>query len=279
MKAHLALAAAAAIWGLSYLFTKVALRDMGPFELAAIRTALAAVLFLPALLRARGSIGVRDGLVLGGLGITLYYAGFNVGLQDARATDAGVIQAAIPAATALVAIPLLGERGTLWSWLGIALSTLGVVLLVGGTSASGTGSLTGNLWIVLSVAVWAVYSAVARRIARRAASTAITAATLVYGAALCVPLAAVELTTIVPRVTPEGLAAVLFLAAFASALGYWLWAFGLSRVEAGRASAYLNLLPLVAAVSGALVLGESVGALELAAGAVIVSGVALASRR
>lgn len=252
---------------------------MGPFELAAIRTALAAVFFVPALLRARGTIGVRDGLVLGGLGITLYYAGFNVGLQDARATDAGVIQAAIPAATALVAIPLLGERGALWSWLGIALSTLGVVLLVAGTSASGTGSLTGNLWIVVSVVVWALYSVIARRISRRAGGTAITAATLVYGALLCLPLAALELATVVPRVTPEGVAAVLFLAAFASAAGYWLWAYGLARVEAGRASAYLNLLPLVAAVSGALILGERIGLVELAAGGIIVSGVALAGRR
>jgi drug/metabolite transporter (DMT)-like permease len=278
VRPHLALAAVACIWGLSYLGTKVALRDLGPFELAAVRTAIAAALFAPAFVRARHEIRVADGLVLGALGVALYYAAFNVGLGSARATDAGVIQAAIPAASALVAIPLLGERGTLRSWLGIALSTVGVVVLVAGTSAIGEGSLSGDLWIVATVVDWALYNVAIRRISRRASDTAITAAALVYGAALTLPLAAVELTQRSPTLSAEGAAAVLFLALFASALGYWLWSYGMSRVEAGRASTYLNLLPLVAVVSGALVLGERIGPVELAGGALILGGVALAGR-
>lgn len=65
---------------------------------------------------------------------------------------------------------------------------------------------------------------------------------------------------------------------FPSALGYWLWSYGLSRIEAGRASTYLNLATLVAVASGALVLGERIGPIELAGGVLIVSGVALAGR-
>lgn len=278
MRPHAALLLVSGIWGLSYLATKIALQDFGPFELAAIRTTIAAAFFLPALLRARGQIRTRDGLVLGALGVALYYAAFNIGLATARATDAGVIQAAIPAASALLAIPLLGERGTLRSWLGIALSTIGVVVLVAGTSAVGQGSLVGDLWIVLTVIDWALYNIAVRRISRRASDTAVTAAALVYGAALVLPLGAFELAQGLPAITTESALAVLFLAFFASALGYWLWSYGLSRVEAGRASAYLNLLPLVAVLSGALALGERVGPIELAGGALIVGGVALAGR-
>jgi len=278
VRAHAALLVVTGIWGLSYLATKVALRDLGPFELAAIRTTIAAALFLPALLRARAQIRALDGLVLGALGVAFYYAAFNIGLATARATDAGVIQAAIPAASALFAIPLLGERGTLRSWLGIVLSTVGVVVLVAGTRAFGEGSLIGDLWIVLTVIDWALYNIAVRRISRRASDTAITAAALVYGAALVLPLGALELAQGLPTITTEGVLAVLFLAFFASALGYWLWSYGLSRLEAGRASTYLNLLPLVAVISGALVLGERVGPIELAGGALILSGVALAGK-
>lgn len=278
MRPHAALLLVSGIWGLSYLATKIALQDFGPFELAAIRTTIAAAFFLPALLRARRQIGTRDGLVLGALGVAFYYAAFNIGLATARATDAGVIQAAIPAASALFAIPLLGERGTLRSWLGIALSTVGVVVLVAGTSAVGQGSLVGDLWIVLTVIDWALYNIAVRRISRRASDTAVTAAALVYGAALVLPLGAFELAQGLPAITTEGALAVLFLAFFASALGYWLWSYGLSRVEAGRASAYLNLLPLVAVVSGSIALGERIGPIELAGGALILGGVALAGR-
>lgn len=278
MRPHAALLLVSGIWGLSYLATKIALQDFGPFELAAIRTTIAAAFFLPALLRARTQIRTRDGLVLGALGVAFYYAAFNIGLATARATDAGVIQAAIPAASALFAIPLLGERGTLRSWLGIVLSTIGVVVLVAGTSAVGQGSLAGDLWIVLTVIDWALYNIAVRRISRRASDTAVTAAALVYGAALVLPLGALELAQGLPVITTEGTLAVLFLALFASALGYWLWSYGLKRLEAGRASAYLNLLPLVAVVSGSLVLGERIGAIELAGGGLILGGVALAGK-
>lgn len=278
MKAHLALFTVSCIWGLTYLGTKIALRDLGPFELAALRTSIAAVLFAPALWRSRAQIRIGDGLLLGALGVAFYYAAFNVAMGTARATDAGVIQAAIPAASALLAIPLLGERGTLRSWLGIMLSTAGVVVLVAGTRAVGEGSLIGDLWIVLTVIDWALYNIAVRRISRRASDTAITAAALVYGAALVLPLGVLELAQGLPTLTAEGALAVLFLAFFASALGYWLWSYGLARVDAGRASTYLNLLPLVAVVSGALVLGERIGAVELAGGALIVAGVALAGR-
>jgi len=199
-------------------------------------------------------------------------------IASARATDAGVIQAAIPAASALFAIPLLGERGTVRSWLGIVLSTVGVVVLVAGTSAVGEGSLAGDLWIVLTVIDWALYNIAVRRISRRASDTAITAAALIYGAGLVLPLGVFELATGLPSVTTESALAILFLALFSSALGYWLWSYGLSRVEAGRASSYLNLLPLIAVLSGALALGERVGPIELLGGALILSGVAMAGR-
>jgi drug/metabolite transporter (DMT)-like permease len=267
------------IWGLSYLFTKVQLQDMGAFQAATVRVVISAAILAPAIVKLpRSGIGLTSGIALGVLGIVAYYAGFNVGLVTARATDAGVIQATIPAVTAAFAIVLLKERPRWQVWAGMALSFAGVVALVTATSAGGQGSLTGDLWIVFSVAVWALYSVYARRLGARASATAITAATLGWGALLLLPFAAVETVTIAPRLTAEGVGATLYLAVFAGAIGYWGWSYGLARVPAAQATTYLNLLPVVAAASGALVLGERIGITELAAGAVIVAGVLLATR-
>jgi drug/metabolite transporter (DMT)-like permease len=264
---------------MSYLFTKIQLQDMGAFQAAAARVLISAALVAPAIVRLpRSGIGLWAGIALGVLGIVAYYAGFNVGLETARATDAGVIQATIPAVTAVLAIAVLGERPRWQVWAGIALSFAGVVALVTGTSAGGEGSLIGDLWIVFSVAVWSLYSVFARRLGTRASATAITAATLGWGAVLLVPFAAFELQAVTPRLTLAGGAATLYLAVFAGAIGYWLWSYGLSRVPAAQATTYLNLLPVVAATSGALVLGERIGVTELLAGAVIVAGVFLATR-
>lgn len=278
MRPHLALLAAASIWGLSYLATKTALLDMGPFTLAAARMVLAAALFVPAYLRSRTALAPREQLLAGTLGIALYYLFFNFGLREARATDAGVIQASIPAATALLAIPLLGERAAGRTWAGIALSSLGVVLLVVGTTAQGSGSVVGDLLIVASVLDWALYSIYVRRLSRRASDGAITAAALVVGCALLLPFGFAELPVVTPRLTLPGAVAVLYSGLAASALGYWLWSYGLARVDAARAATYLNLLPFVAALSGAILLGERIGPIEVGGGALIVAGVMLAAR-
>lgn len=268
----------ATIWGLSYLGTKVALEDLGAFQAATLRVLISAAIFLPAYRAGRHAIAWRDGALLGALGVVAYYATFNVGLQTARTTDAGVIQAAIPAVTALLAIPLLGERPRWTVWAGIALSTAGVVLLVTLTAgARGEGSLVGDLWIVGSVLDWALYSILVRRVARSASAGAITAATLVWGAALLVPFALVELAFVQPALTVASAAATLYLAIFAGALGYWLYSYGLARIATAQATTYLNLLPLVAAISGVLFLSERIGLAEFGAGAVIVAGVSLAT--
>jgi drug/metabolite transporter (DMT)-like permease len=277
MRAHLALATVSVIWGLSYLGTKIALQDMGPFQMATVRTLIAAAIFLPAFLANRRQVTTRQSFALGMLGIVSYYAAFNIGLQTARVTDAAVIQAAIPAAAALLAMPMLGERGTRWVWVGIALSFIGVVVLVAGTGVSGEGDLVGDLWMVGSVITWALYTVYTRRVSRGASASAITAATLVWGGLMLVPLGAIESMFVMPRLTPAGMGATLFLALAAGALGYWLWSYGLAHLEAARASNYLNLLPLVAAISGTLMLGERIGPVELLGGLLIVSGVTLAS--
>lgn len=278
-RAHLALLTVTLIWGLAYLVTAIQLRDMGPFQAAAARVVISAALLAPAIARLpRSGLGLRPGVVLGVLGVVAYYAGFNVGLQTARVTDAGVIQATIPAVTALLAVPLLGERPRWQVWAGIGLSFAGVVVLVTGTSVGGEGSIVGDLWIVFSVLVWSLYSVYARKLGARVSAMTITAATIGWGALLLLPFAVVELSTVTPRVTIEGAAATIYLAVFAGAVGYWLWSYGLARVAAAQAATFLNLLPVVAAASGALVLGERLGTIEVVAGVVIVAGVLLATR-
>src|SRR5262249_47017728 len=79
VRAHLALLTVSCIWGLSYLGTKIALHDLGPFQMATVRTLIAAVLFLPAFVATRGSVTPRQSFWLGTLGIVAYFAAFNIG--------------------------------------------------------------------------------------------------------------------------------------------------------------------------------------------------------
>ena len=92
------------------------------------------------------------------------------------------------------------------------------------------------IFIVGSVIDWAHYSIYIRRLARNVDDATITASALVVGAALLLPFGAGELTVVTPRLTPAGVIAVVYSGLAASALGYWLWSYGLARVPAAAAT-------------------------------------------
>ena len=138
--------------------------------------------------------------------------------------------------------------------------------------------MLGDALILWSVVIWGAYSVYVRYLGGTASPTVITAATLVWGGLLMIPLGVGELAFITPRVTLPTVLATVFLAIFAGALAYWLWVVRTSPHRGGRGTAYLDLLPLVAAISGAIFLEEHVGPIEIAGGVLIVAGVTLAAR-
>ena len=83
-----------------------------------------------------------------------------------------------------------------------------------------------------------------------------------------------------PQWRAPGLASVLnivFLGLFCSALGYWLYIATLEILGPGRASLYLNLIPVVSVVAAYFLLGERLGLAQLAGGGAAIVGVYLAT--
>jgi drug/metabolite transporter (DMT)-like permease len=78
--------------------------------------------------------------------------------------------------------------------------------------------------------------------------------------------------------SPAGWVSVLFLGFGCSGLGYLFWYGALERIELSRVAAFLYLEPLVTLAAAAFWLGEPVGLLTLAGGALLLMGVALVQR-
>jgi drug/metabolite transporter (DMT)-like permease len=100
------------------------------------------------------------------------------------------------------------------------------------------------------------------------------------GAALLflTPLAGVEIAVAgPPTFSLQGMGAILYLGALASALAYWLWNLALGRMDASIAAPYLNLIPAIAVVL-ALLFGESIAPQQVAGGAIVGVGVWLSQR-
>ncbi len=289
------------LWGSTYAVARGVLETAPPILLACVRFLLAGVFLLlfgahryPARLleaaedrRGDGS-ALRSLLVVGVVGFGLSKVLNYEGLSRSTATDAALIINLEPVFTALFAWTWLRQRLGPVQWAGILVAFAGGAFLVFGSTGTGRGyeltagtRVLGNALMVGSIAAEAVASVLGVRAMARYTGLQVTAWGTYLGAVVLLPVAAFQWSGAgyrLPWLTPGNLAALLYLALGATVLAYTLWYRVLSRVDAGRAAAFLYVQPFVGVTLGMLGLGERPGLEALAGGALVLTGVVLVSR-
>jgi drug/metabolite transporter (DMT)-like permease len=283
--AFLLLLVAVFIWGSTYVVTKAGVEAAPPMLFALLRYCVASLLLLGAALARGGTARLPRPVpwatlaLMGLTGVALYYTGFNVALTYTTASQGALVQSSIPAVTAAVAVIMLRERLSAKRMLGIALAIVGVVLIVarsGGDDAA-RAPLLGNTLMFGTVIVWAVYTALAKRVAG-VDPVAVTAAISVLGTIMLVPGAVAENAgAATPAISGQTWARILYLGAFPSAASYLLYNRALRDLDASQVGAITNLSPVIGAVSGVLVLGETVTGMAILGGALVLAGVWMSS--
>ena len=253
--------------------------QVGPLTLTAARVTIAGLLFvllfvrLPAAERRPG----RDwplllGMALtGGLGFPalLYLA-----LQFTTASNASLINGTGPLMTALLAAWLLREKLHTNQIVGGLVSLAGVVLIIGNgfRAHNGSGPNLGDLIMLANVALWGLYSVMARVVTRRRSTVSATAFSTWAALPLLLPLALIESGQKPPELSPNLLLAVLYIGVFAAFIAFLAWNEGIRRVGPTRAMAFYNMLPVYGALLGALFLNEAIGVGQLLGGALVIGG-------
>ena len=273
-----ALLAAMAIWGASYVATKIALPHVGPFTILLLRLLIGTALLAPFAWRQgyRPSLSFQKRFVLAGLtGMTLHLGFEILGLRFTSASGGVLIIASAPAVTAAFAVWLLKEKVTLKQGAGIALSIAGVLVVTGARPPEGYPlAWLGSLLIFAGVATWGVYTVQGRRLAKDdkpwlVSTTAATGAAIF----LTLPLAIGEIAIQgPPSYDWQALAAVVYLGIFAQGLAYGLWNLALRDVGGTVAGAYVNLVPVIGVGLG-LAVGETISPMQLAGGVTVALGV------
>jgi drug/metabolite transporter (DMT)-like permease len=263
--------------GASYLFIRVAVRELSPPALMELRLLLAAPVLI-AYCAARGRLqqlraAWREGLVLGVLGAAVPFT--LVGWSE-RHVDSGVTavaNASVPIFVVVIATKVLpSERASGLRLVGVLLGFAGVALLAGLRPAGGWAGVAGTLAVVAAAPSYALASLYAQR---RVAVPGIVLATagLVGATVVLLPFALATLPASAPGQKTLAVAAALGLVstAFPHALYYWL----ISAHGASRAVLITYLTPVFALLLGAWFLGERATAPKLGGLALIVAGVAL----
>lgn len=287
-RARLSALVAIVLWGISFVATKAALRELAPVALVFGRVVLGAAV-LVALLAARRERpaltagGWRDLALLGFIGVFIHPVLQAQALTMTSAINTGWLIGLTPIWAAILAALFLGERPGPGPRAGFAIGFAGALLIVTGgrfgAEVIGLPSTRGDLLILLSTVNWAVYTIVGRRILPRLGARVATAGAMVLGGAMLAPWFLLEGGLgAFQALSPGTWGALVFLGVGCSGLGYLLWYGALEKLEAGQVAVFLYLEPLVTLAAAALWLGESITALTVLGGGLVLVGVSLVQR-
>jgi O-acetylserine/cysteine efflux transporter len=278
--AHVVLAVfVAAIWGLNFVVIEVGLDDFPPLLLSALRYTLAS---LPLLLL-RGTAGVpwrwvlAVGAAIGVVKFSLLFVGMDVGMPAGLASLVLQVQAFFTLGFAAV---LLRERPRATQAAGLALATVGLVLVASGLD--GVATPAGFALVVAAAAAWGLGNVAIKRAA--------APDPLRFMSWMCLipplPLFALSLAFEGPREVGDalagidlgGLGAVAYIAFAATTVGWGAWAYLMRAYSAGTVAPFSLLVPVFGLGFAALLLGEPLTVRVVIAAVLVVSGVLLTQR-
>jgi drug/metabolite transporter (DMT)-like permease len=246
------------IWGVPYLFIRVAVAEISPAALVLARTALATAILLPiALLR----VDLRPVLArwrwvvaFAAVEIAIPWIALGSAEQHLSSSLTGLLIAGVPLVGTALALATGGaDRLGRTGLLGLLIGLIGVAAIVGGDYA--TSDPTALLQVVIVVVGYAVGPAILARRLDGLSTVGVMALSLALCAVVYVPIAALQWPSAMP--SQKVIASIVILAVICTAAAFILFAALIDEIGPVRSTVITYINPAVAAVLGVLVLNET----------------------
>ena len=273
-------------WAGNFVLARAIHLEMQPVTLAFLRWGIALLLILPWWLpRAwRQRDILRDNFPIlclqGVLGVACFNTLVYFGVQYTQASNAMLMQSAVPVMILLLGALFFGERASMRQWLGVGLSLAGVLVLV---SRGELGTLTGfafnqgDLWIFLAMLSWSSYTLSLRWRPKALDGLTFFGFSVLVGVVVLLPVMLWEQggEFSVPGGEPFWLT-VLYMSVFASILAFLFWNLGVERLGAPTAGLFIHLMPMFGLLLATVFLGERLGLYHLVGVVLIFTGLYIA---
>jgi len=250
----LLLAFVSLVWAGSFVAVRLAVKEISPVYLGFLRFLVATPFMVLILLLSKKEtrLPAKELLslsVLGLTGVTLLYIFQFIGIEYTTASTSAVLINTNVIFIVLLSATFLKEKFPLRKSAGIALSFAGVLVVIfaqmtNESIAFSNVFLIGCIFIILSAFCWAIYSIVGKKLLDKYDPFTVTTYAFVLGTIFFLPIVLPDITDVIQGVSFNGWMAILYLALICSVFGYVAWYYALSRIEAGRAAVFLNLIPL-----------------------------------
>lgn len=266
ISAFVALVVLTIIWGYNWVVMKSALQYAGPFQFAALRTFLGAIVLFVVIYATKRPLGLKEFSTMLVLGL-LQTIGFTClliwALVEGGAGKTAVLTYTMPFWVMLFAWPLLGEKVQGWQWLAVISAIFGMVLIFDPLHIKADGF--SMFLAIISGVSWALSAIISKKLHQRSPTLDLlnlTAWPMILGS---IPMVAIAFIVPAPPIQWTGyfIGSVLFNVFLSGALAWLLWLYALQILPAGVASMASMLAPVIGVLAAWIQLNEVPDQMEL----------------
>ena len=267
------------VWASSFIALKSAIGPIGPMSVIFGRMFIASLCFLYFIKGFLKLKFTKDDIkyisLMAAFEPCMYFIFEAKALQYTTAGQAGMITSMMPLITAIGAGIFLKELISKKLIFGSLIAVSGAVWLSLSSSGNQSASdpLLGNTLEFLAMFCAAGYTISLRHLSKKFSALFLTAIQAFIGCLFFLPFALWEYNTMVMDFNQEAFLWVAYLGVVVTLGGYGLFNYAVGRVEASKASMFVNLIPVFTLLLAFLILGEKLTYIEMVASIVILSGV------
>lgn len=271
------------IWGATPACGKLTVEAFSPLMITGTRFACIALVLFAWLFLIRDKKSLRPSkevllvtFCMGFMGILVHNGLLFLGLNYTTATNTALIESVGPTVTTLLAFIFIGERLTLFGWVGIGISCLGALTIVTKGSIDVLLNLSfniGDILILLCEVAWSCYIVISWRIHGRLGTIGVTAWSGLFGSLLCFAVGGLTGSLHVYQLDPAALWGFGYLVIFSGIFAFVAWNAAVQQVGASKASVFIYIVPLSGGVFGVWLLHEPLHYSQIVGAALVLTGV------
>jgi len=280
---------ASLLWGGNVFFGSYLKDYLGPWSIMSVRMVIGSLIFLFLLQQAGQLKGIsrllswKEALLIAMSGTVAYQAFVYFGLRHTTAINVGLINSLAPIAVAFAAAFYLKENLGRQHWVAAAVSVIGLVFILSQGNLESLYALSfnkGDMFILGSIFIWAVYSVAAKLAMGKTSPLVVTALGILLATFIVVPLGLYEVNYLIkPVINTNVIMAVIFIGVGPTVLSLLLWNKGVMIIGPARASLFLNMVPIYVIVLSSYLLDETLYSYQIIGMVLIIGGSLYANRQ
>jgi len=264
------------VWGFNFVVIKIGLQDLPPVLFTALRFLFAALPLVFFIKRpdTTWKLIIAYGMFQFALQFTLLFSGIKLGLPAGLASLVIQLQAFF---TIGLAVLMMGERPRAIQLVGALVAFSGMALVA--ANLEGKATLIGFVLVVLGGVSWAFANIATKKMGKVNALSLVVWGSLVATPPLFLASwlmeGAVKWQLAADAFTLKTLMTILFQSYPNTILGFGIWSMLMKKYEAATIAPFSLLVPVAGMTSAALILDEQLHWWKIAAGLLVLSGLAL----